>query len=160
MDGSYAKAKRGGDCVGKSRAGQATRLMALCDWEGRPLAVSIAPGNRHEVPLVDGLLDSCFLENLPSRIVADRAYDSNGLRCKLDEERGVWLIAPRRRSRRGRGRKARGRVPRVYRRRWVVERLFARLFAFRRVATRWERHAENYRGFVLLACMMLLLRSF
>ena len=134
--------------------------MALCDQNGRPLGISIAAGNRHEVPLVDGLLDSCFLENLPSRVVADRAYDSDRLRLELHEERGVRLIAPRRRSRRGRSLSKRGRPPRVYRHRWVVERLFAWLFAFRRVATRWARHDENYRGFVLLACMMILLRSF
>lgn len=53
-----------------------------------------------------------------------------------------------------------GRPLRRYRRRWKVERLFAWLFQFRRIVTRWEHHLYLYRGFVQLACAMILLRRF
>ncbi|MFM8536297.1 MAG: transposase, partial [Acidimicrobiia bacterium] len=53
-----------------------------------------------------------------------------------------------------------GRPLRRYRRRWRVERLFAWLQNFRRVVTRYERHAANCAGFVHLACMIILLRAF
>jgi transposase len=43
-------------------------------------------------------------------------------------------------------------------RRWKVERFFAWLQPFRRVITRWEVRAENFLGFVNLACALVLLR--
>jgi transposase len=41
-------------------------------------------------------------------------------------------------------------------RRWV-ERLFASLQDYRRLVTRYERHAENFLGFVYLGCIRILL---
>ncbi|MEM1415740.1 MAG: transposase, partial [Myxococcota bacterium] len=41
-----------------------------------------------------------------------------------------------------------------------VERLFAWLKRMRRIATRWERKAENYLGFLHLGCAVILLRGF
>jgi transposase len=51
-----------------------------------------------------------------------------------------------------------GRALRRYRRRWKVERLSARLQNFRRVATRFDYHVENFLGFVHLGCIKILLR--
>lgn len=45
-------------------------------------------------------MDSCFLEELPQRLVGDKAYDSDLLDARLAEERNVELIAPHRGSRR------------------------------------------------------------
>ncbi|HTF32079.1 MAG TPA: IS4/IS5 family transposase, partial [Myxococcota bacterium] len=41
---------------------------------------------------------------------------------------------------------------------WKIERLFAWLQNFRRIHTRYERHVENFLGFVLLGCARILLR--
>ena len=41
----------------------------------------------------------------------------------------------------------------------MVERLFAWLQSFRRIAIRYERHAENFLGFVHLGCLVLFLRA-
>jgi len=49
---------------------------------------------------------------------------------------------------------------RRYRRRWTIERLFAWLQIYRRLATRWEYHVENFFGMVRLGCMKLLLKYF
>ena len=51
-----------------------------------------------------------------------------------------------------------GRPLRRMRRRWRVERLFAWLQNYRRLVTRYERHAENFLGFVYLGCICILLR--
>jgi len=48
---------------------------------------------------------------------------------------------------------------RRYRRRWKVERLFAWLQNFRRIAVRYERFAENFLGMLRLACCLILLRG-
>jgi transposase len=42
--------------------------------------------------------------------------------------------------------------------RWVVERIFAWLGGFRRLLVRWERRAHIYLAFLLLACILILLR--
>jgi IS4 transposase len=53
-----------------------------------------------------------------------------------------------------------GRKLRRYKRRWKVERLFAWLQNFRRLVVRYERHADNFLAFLLLACSIILLRFF
>lgn len=50
-----------------------------------------------------------------------------------------------------------GRKLRRYKRRWKIERLFAWLLNFRRLVVRYERHAENFLGFVHLGCIVILL---
>lgn len=44
-------------------------------------------------------------------------------------------------------------------RRWKIERLFAWLQNYRRLVNRWERHAENFLGFLQLGCVSILLRQ-
>ncbi len=46
----------------------------------------------------------------------------------------------------------------LYKERNLVERFFNKLKQFRRVATRYDKLLANYRGFVLLAAIAILLR--
>lgn len=131
--------------------------MAIADRDGLPLAVAIAPGQRHDVILTDRTLDAAFVERLPPRLIADRAWDSKKWQKALRDERGIELIAPLKRTSH---RKQDGRAFRRYKRRWKVERLFAWLKRFRRIETRHERKAANYLGFLHLACAVILLRHF
>jgi len=133
--------------------------MAIADRAGLPIAARIASASPHETTLVEATIDAGFLEHAPDRLVGDRAYDSDPLDTRLREERGIELIAPHR-SNRKRGKTQDGRALRRYLRRWKVERLFAWLLSYRRITTRWERHAVNYLGFVLLGCISILLRNF
>jgi transposase len=105
---------------------------------------------------VEEVLAVSFLDELPARLIGDKAYDSDPLDTKLAEDYGVELIAPNRRGRKRRTQD--GRKLRRYRRRWKVERLFAWMHNFRRLVTRWEYHIGNFLGFVHLACLHLLLR--
>ena len=50
------------------------------------------------------------------------------------------------------------RTTRMSRRRWKVERLCAWLGNYCRLVVRYERHADNFPGFVQLACIVILLR--
>jgi len=158
IDGSYVPAKNGGDCVGKCRAGNATKVMALADSAGLPIAVAIADGSRHDVALVDQTLDEAVTHELPARMIGDRAFDSIELADRLHRERNIELIAPKRRT--SRRRIQDGRAMRRYKRRWKVERLFGWLKRFRRIAARWERNADNYLGFIQLAAATVILRHF
>jgi transposase len=132
--------------------------MAIADRSGLPIACGIASASPHEVTLAEETIDNGFLPHAPERLIADRAYDSNALDERLWTERGIELIAPPQ-PRRKRKRQD-GRPLRRYRRRWKIERLFAWLHNFRRLVNRWERHAENFLGFLQLGCICILLRYF
>jgi len=142
--------------VGTTKRGKGSKLMAVADRFGLPLAVCAAAASPHEITLVAATLDSRFVDDLPERLIGDRAYDAD----PLDEallELGVEMIAPHRRGR-TRPKTQDGRPLRRYKRRWKVERLFAWLGNFRRLVVRYERHALNYLGFVHLGCALILLR--
>lgn len=131
--------------------------MAIADRAGLPVAAGIASASPHEVTLVEATLDQRFLDEDPKRLIGDRAYDSNQLDRRLRKERGIELIAPHQPHRR---RTQDGRALRRARRRWKIERLFAWLQNYRRLVTRYERHAENFLGFLHLGCICILLRHF
>lgn len=92
---------------------------------------------------------------LPTRLIGDRAYDSDKLDTEL-AELGVEMIAPHHPNRKRKTQD--GRPLRRYRRRWNVERLFSWLSNFRRLVTRYEHHADNFLGLVKLGCIVILLR--
>ena len=130
--------------------------MAVADRHGLPVAVGIASGQRNEQKLVVETLKQRFVKELPERLIGDKAYDSDPLDAEL-REMGIEMIAPHHPRRRRKTQD--GRPLRRYRRRWHIERLFAWMMRFRRIVTRYERHARNFLGFVKLACIAILLRQ-
>ncbi len=68
-----------GDGVGKTKRGKGTKIMGLAYAGGLPLAVDVGSASPHEVTLVEATLDACVLDELPQRIVGDKAYDSDPL---------------------------------------------------------------------------------
>lgn len=146
-----------GSAVGPTRRGKGSKIMAISDGHGLPLAVHVASASPHETKLVEATLERRFLAETPARVIGDRAYDSDPLDTQICQRFGVQLIAPHNPMR---SRKATqdGRVLRRYRRRWKIERFFAWLHNFRRVVIRWEYYPENFLGMVQLACAVILLR--
>jgi transposase len=132
--------------------------MAVADSTGLPMAISVASASPHEVKLVEQTLEGRFIEQLPERMIGDKAFDSDPLDERL-EVRGIEMIAPHRSNRKRRATQD-GRKLRRYKRRWKVERVFAWLQNFRRVLVRYERYLDNYLGFVLLGCIVILLRNY
>jgi transposase len=104
---------------------------------------------------VEAVLVECFLDQLPEKLIGDKAYDADALDEKM-RACGVEMIAPHRSNRNYKTQD--GRPLRRYRRRWKVERLFAWLQNYRRLVTRWEHRVENFLGFVHLACMLIFFR--
>jgi transposase len=87
------------------------------------------------------------------RLIADKAYDTDRLRSML-ALRAIEPIIPsiaRRKPIIAHDREA-------YRQRNLIERLFNRLKDFRRIATRYDKLAANFLGFVKLASIMLWLK--
>jgi transposase len=103
----------------------------------------IAPGNLHDVMMAEELLSAI---GPVARLLADKAYDTNRLRTFLTQ-RGIEAVIPsiaRRKPMIPYDREA-------YRQRNLIERMFARLKDFRRIATRYDKLARNFLAGILLA---------
>jgi len=152
-----------------------TKIHVASEGKGRPLAVVLTPGQRHDSTQLEPVLDQirvprCTAEGRPragrprkrpDRLVGDKGYSYRVCRGVL-RRRGIRHLIPERRDQREqRQRKGRrgGRPCRfvrvIYRERNWVERLMHRLKQWRRIATRYEKRAENYQAFVLIGCIML-----
>jgi transposase len=85
----------------------------------------------------------------PKRLLADKAYDADSLRnwLKRAKVRAVIPSTATRRTPYPLDRKA-------YRRRNVIERMFCKLKNWRRIATRYDRLAQNYLSGVALAAVV------
>ena len=143
--------------MGKTKRGKGTKLMAVADGAGFPLAISVGSASPHEVTLVEDTLDKRFTKEMPERLIGDKAYDSDPLDERLQQQ-GIQLIAPHK-SNRKKPATQDGRPLRRYVRRWKIERLFAWLQNFRRIQVRHDRSLNNYLAFVLLGCMIIFLRN-
>jgi transposase len=82
-----------------------------------------------------------FTRKQPRGLIGDPANDSDPLYGAL-QAKGVEMIAPHKPTR-VKALTRDGRVLRRCRRRWKIERLNAWLHNFRRIATRFDYHAEN-----------------
>jgi len=136
--------------MGRSRGGLTTKIHALVDAEGLPIALKLTPGQAHDGRSAEDMLGSVGEGHI---LLADRAYDSNALRETL-KQRGAWgCVKP-----------MPGRLhppafsPFLYRQRNLVERFFNKLKQFRAVATRYDKLPENYLASVKLASIRIWMR--
>ena len=141
--------------MGKTKRGKGSKIMAIADRQGLPIAVHVESATPHEVTLMRATLAERYVKPLPARLIGDNAYESDRLDAELAQQ-GVELIAPHRRNRTHRTQD--GRSLRRNRRRWKIERLFAWFQNFRRLVVRYERFVENFLGMLHLACWLILLR--
>lgn len=88
-----------------------------------------------------------MLEGLrPKHVIADAAYDSDAIRGLSRKLKARACIKP------NPTRKRKKRYDRQrYKHRNVIERFFRRIKQCRRIATRYEKKAQNFAGFVWLA---------
>ena len=141
--------------MGKTKRGKGTKIMAVATAASVPLAFTVDSASPHESKLVDETLAGSFLDELPERLIGDKAFDSDPLDRHLEKDYGIEMIAP---NRANRSPTQDGRALRRHQRRWAVKRLFAWLQWFRRLVTRYEFHAENFLGMVRLGCISIILR--
>ncbi|MBP7339718.1 MAG: IS5 family transposase [Niveispirillum sp.] len=131
---------------GISRGGQTTKVHALTDTLGRPVALHVTAGNVSDITMAETLLaevDDCRY------VLADKGYDSDKLRAKI-KEKGVKPVIPGRKSR-----KKPIRFDKVrYKFRWMVEAVFCRLKDSRRVATRYDKLARNFLSTIAIATIV------
>jgi transposase len=158
IDGTFSKAKGGGDGIGKTKSGKGVKIMVLIDARGLPVAVDTATAGTHESQLVQRLFDFMLTSEVPPRVIGDKAYDSDPLDRELAHQ-GIEMIAPHRSNRRPENATQDGRSLRRYRRRWKVERTISWIQNYRRLCIRWEKSTTLFQGFLHLGCKMLLLNQ-
>jgi transposase len=137
--------QRGADfqAIGRSRCGRTTKIYAVVDARGRPVAFEVTLGQRGDAPIAVPLLATLP----PSRLcTTDTAYDSKALRCFLIA-RGSRPVIPNTSIRTHKH----PFDPDAYKRRNLIERAFCCLKNFRRVATRYDKLKGNFAAACCLA---------
>jgi transposase len=157
LDASHFKAHRcalnpeGGretQALGLTKGGWNTKVHAVVDRQGVPRALFLSAGNVADIYHATDVLEGAITGHV-CMVVADKGYDSDELRIWLYEA-GITPCIPSKSNRRtpfSYGRAA-------YRKRHLVENFFAHLKTFRRVATRYDKLAETFFGWVLLATII------
>jgi transposase len=116
---------------------------------GCPVRFALTAGQRGDCPQAYALI-----EDMPAEVVmADAAYDADPLRQAI-ADKGAVAVIPNNPSRAQK-------YPldkHLYAQRHLIECCFSKLKQFRRVATRFEKTARNYRAIVTLAAIVLWIR--
>lgn len=114
------------------------------DGLGNPLHIHLTPGNIHDITEAPTLIEHAQGSNF----IADKGYDSASV-VEAIEKKGMTAVIPS---------KVNCKVQRkidlhVYKERHLVENFFCKIKRYRRVATRYEKTAANFLGFVLFAAL-------
>jgi transposase len=136
--------------MGRSRGGLTTKIHALVDANGNPVALKLTEGQAHDGRAATDLFATVQEGQI---LLADRAYDSDVLRQTM-ADRGAWANIkpmPRRVN-------IPALSPWLYRYRNGVERFFNKLKHSRAIATRYEKHDANYLALVKLAAARIWMR--
>jgi transposase len=147
-DGSNPAGGQALQAMGRTKGGLNTKIHALVNARSQALVIALSGGNQADISLADELTE-CLPEG--STLIGDKAYDSSTLR-QTAATKGIKTCIPARTNRTTT-------VPfsaTVYRRRHRIENFFERIKRHRRVATRYDKLAETFLGFVCLAILFTL----
>lgn len=139
------------EALGRSRGGFSTKIHLRVNGAGLPMRTEITPGQDSDYTGYDLVM----ADNLPQPavLVADRGYDSDKIREDVESRNAVPMIPMRK------NRKVRKTVDMtIYTLRNMVERCFNKLKNSRRLATRYDKTANSFLGFIDIACIRLWLR--
>jgi transposase len=133
--------------LGKSQGGFSTKVHLKAEGRGTPLTILLTPGQRHESTVLEALLAHGAIRRLsrgrprsrPGRLVADKGNTGRRNRAAL-RQRGIRVTIPKLRTEHRSGPFDRA----AYRRRHLVENLFARCKQFRALATRYDKRADFF----------------
>jgi putative transposase len=141
------------------RAKNGTKKSRLVEATGGPLAVVIAPANRHDTKLLAPTLEAIVVERpvpseqQPQNLCLDKGYDNPSGEAAVAEHGYSGHI------RRIGEEKVDVQGEKTYpARRWVVERTLAWLSKCRALLIRYDKKSSNYLALLQLACALLWFR--
>ena len=132
--------------MGRSRGGFSTKIHAIVDAKGRPLYVTLTPGERHEMVAARELLDHAH----GNAFIADTGYDSNEFRAEI-KARGLKPVIHSKPERS----RALPLDRKLYRIRYLVEVCFHELKRFRAIGTRYDKTKTSFLALIQVACICL-----
>ncbi|WP_341987607.1 IS5 family transposase [Azorhizobium sp. AG788] len=137
--------------IGRSRGGLTTKVHTRANAEGLAVGFSVTPGQASEMTAYGDLMNEDAPD--PVAMLADKGYDSVAIWDDL-EGRGIEPVVPTKSNRK---------VPRpvcrqTYAHRNRIERFFNMIKHSRRVATRYDKLASSFLGFVQLATIRIWIR--
>jgi transposase len=136
------------EALGRSRGGFGTKIHIACDGLGKPVKIVLTPGQDHDVTQGPTLIANSVVD----KVIADKGYDSDAFIADIVASGAEPVIPPR--SNRLEDRPY---DKEEYKKRNVVERFINVIKQCRRVATRYEKTARNFLGFVAFAATLVLL---
>ena len=136
--------------MGRSRGGLTTKVHALVDANGLPIALKLTAGQAHDGRSAADMLDTIGDGDV---LLADRAYDSDVLRIEM-AARGAWANIKPMPNRKN----LPAFSPFLYRYRNLVERFFNKIKHYRAVATRYDKRPDNFLAGVKLASIRIWMR--
>ena len=148
VDTSFIKNVFGRDCVGASpfdRGRNATKVSALVDESGIPLAFTFHPGNKNDSRTLEHTLSKAPISLDGKELYADKIYDSEHCRSIIMRNRMTNKVSKK---------KSQG-VPADNGIRIVVEHTFSWLDKFRRILVRYEGQVKHLRSFHYLAASQI-----
>ena len=125
----------------------------LTEADGCPVAVALAPANRHDSLVLQDILEAVVVEP-PAEVDQHLCLDKAFVGGPCDATARVFAYEPHVRQIREEKLDAKGRKTHPARR-WVVERTISWLNRCRAILIRWDKKAENYLGMIQLACALL-----
>lgn len=134
--------------MGRSRGGFGTKIHGVVNPLGHPVVLAVTGAEAADSPHLPGLIAGLGT----GAVVADKGYDSDANREAI-RARGAEPCIPPRKNRTT----AIDYDRHLYRERNVAERFFGRIKQYRRVATRYDKKAANFLGFVWVASIAIML---
>ena len=147
---ALSRRKRGPQeqAIGRSRGGLTTKIHIAVDALGNPLRLLLTAGQVHDCTQAEALVEGIAAEH----VLADKAYDTDKFRAFL-----AFLATAVIPSKANRVQPI-AYDKHIYRERHLVECFISKIKHFRRVATRYDKTAVSYMGFVAIAASVVLLR--
>jgi transposase len=127
--------------LGRSKGGLSTKIHTATDALGNPMRFMLTGGQRNDITQIEPLLAGLKANH----VLADKGYDGQRA-MKAIAATGAKPVVPRRMT------TATWRLfdPIIYKDRNLIERFFNKIKHFRRIATRYDKLARNYAGFLNL----------
>jgi len=142
--------KKGGadQALGRSRGGFGTKLHIAVDGLGNPVEFILTGGQEADINQGEALIKGHDAQ----AVIADKGYDGDDFIGTI-ESGGAAAVIPPKKNRIFK----REYDKHLYKERNLAERFINRIKQHRRVATRYEKTARNFLGFIHVAAIMVLL---
>lgn len=156
IDGSIIKAHQHSaglankkvQAIGKSVAGNTTKIHMAVDAFGLPIAFQLTGGEVHDAKAAPGLIK---VLPLSTYTIADKGYDAEEIREQIKQTSSTPIIPRKKNAKAGNADIDWS----LYKYRHLIENVFARLKHFRAIATRYDKLKRNYEAMLAMACSYL-----